>query len=219
MSRWRAMLMAPFLLLPCSAKATPPKGWVVEAEDPAATVSETHGVIDIDSAKGITLWSPRKLSGPTTIRFQAMAVAAGGANDKVSDLNAFWMAHEKDGASPLARRSGKFEDYDTLAMYYVGIGGNRNTTTRLRRYIGQPGVRPLLPQHDRSDAPAMLRPNIWTSITLTANGKTITVQRDGQILFMLNDTAPYTSGWFGLRTTFSHLRIRKLTISTGTPHP
>jgi hypothetical protein len=54
------------------------------------------------------------LSGPTTIRFDAMAVAAGGPNDKVSDLNAFWMAHEKDGTSPLAHRSGKFEDYDTL---------------------------------------------------------------------------------------------------------
>jgi hypothetical protein len=104
-------------------------------------------------------------------------------------------------------------------MYYVGIGGNRNTTTRLRRYVGQVGVRPLLPQHDRSDAPAMLRPNIWTSITLTADGQHITVRRDGQMLFTLDDASPYTSGWFGLRTTFSHLRIRRLTISTGTPRP
>ena len=60
--------------------------------------------------------------------------------------------------------------------------GNRNTTTRLRRYVGQVGVRPLLPQHDRSDAPAMLRPNVWTSITLTADGQHITVQRDGQTI-------------------------------------
>jgi hypothetical protein len=111
---------------------------------PAATVNETHGVIDIDSAKGSLCGRP-KLSGPTTIRFDAMAVAAGGPNDKVSDLNAFWMAHEKDGTSPLAHRSGKFEDYDTLAMYYVGIGGNRNTTTRLRRYVGQVGAPPPPP--------------------------------------------------------------------------
>jgi hypothetical protein len=94
------MLMVPLLLLPLAAHAAPPKGWVVEAEDPAATVNETHGVIDIDSAKGITLWSPQRLSGPTAIRFDAMAVAAGGPNDKVSDLNAFWMATEKDGSSP-----------------------------------------------------------------------------------------------------------------------
>lgn len=219
MSRWPAMLMAPFLLLPVSAHAAPLKGWVVEAEDPAATVNETHGVIDIDSAKGITLWSPRRLSGPTIIRFDAMAVAAGEPNDKVSDLNAFWMAAEKDGASPLTHRSGKFEDYDTLRMYYVGIGGNRNTTTRLRRYVGQVGIRPLLPQHDRSDAPALLRPNVWTRITLIADGARIVVRRDGTTLFTMNDPAPYTSGWFGLRTTFSHLRIRRLTISTGKPHP
>jgi hypothetical protein len=99
MSHWPAMLMVPLLLLPLAAHAAPPKGWVVEAEDPAATVNETHGVIDIDSAKGITLWSPQRLSGPTAIRFDAMA-AAGGPNDKVSDLNAFWMATEKDGSLP-----------------------------------------------------------------------------------------------------------------------
>jgi hypothetical protein len=30
-------------------------------------------------------------------------------------------------------------------MYYVGIGGNRNTTTRLRRYVGTPASAPPAP--------------------------------------------------------------------------
>lgn len=216
MSPWHLMV-AGLALLPAQVSAAP--RWVVEAQDPASRVTHHHGVIDIDSPQGLTLWSTRPLSGPTTIAFDAMAVAAGGPNDRVSDLNAFWMASEKDGSSPLAHRSGRFEDYDTLRMYYVGIGGNRNTTTRLRRYVGQAGVRPLLPQHDRSDAAALLLPNVWTHITLTAQGHHIVVQRDGQRLFTLDDPAPYTQGWFGLRTTFSHLRIRRLTISTGTSHP
>ena len=41
-------------------------------------------------------------------------------------------------------RSGAFADYNDLLTYYVGLGGNRNTTTRFRRYIGDPVLRPLL---------------------------------------------------------------------------
>ena len=35
-------------------------------------------------------------------------------------------------------RSGAFAEYNDLLTYYVGLGGNRNTTTRFRRYIGDP---------------------------------------------------------------------------------
>ena len=35
-------------------------------------------------------------------------------------------------------RSGTFAEYNDLLTYYVGLGGNRNTTTRFRRYIGDP---------------------------------------------------------------------------------
>lgn len=207
------------VLLLGAVHAAPPPGWVAEAQDPATTITTRHGVIDIDSPRGVTLWSPQRLAGPTTISFEAMAVAEGGRNDQVSDLNAFWMASEADDSSPLGRRTGMFEAYDTLRLYYVGIGGNRNTTTRLRRYIGQAGMRPLLPGHDRADARALLRPNVWTRITLIAHDHHIAVRRDGALLFTLDDPAPYTSGWFGLRTTFSHLRIRKLIITTGTSQP
>lgn len=188
--------------------------WLVEAESPDTRVSEVRGVIDIDSPKGVTLWWRAPLPAKVTISFEAMAVADGGANDKVSDLNAFWMARNADGSSVLATpRSGAFAAYDDLKTYYVGIGGNRNTTTRLRRYVGKPGVRPLLPEHDRSDAGAMLVPNRWTRITLIADGRRVAVDRDGRRLFSLDDPAPYAGGHFGLRTTWSHLRIRHLSIT------
>lgn len=188
--------------------------WVVEAESPAARVRGDGRAIDIDTPGGLTLWYPQPLTGPVTIAFEAMAVSAGGANDQVSDLNAFWMATDPGvaGGSPVGRRSGKFEAYDTLLTYYVGIGGNRNTSTRMRRYVGRVGDRPLLPQHDRADAPALLTPNRWTRIRLIADGGRIAVERDGTTLFTLADAAPYTRGWFGLRTTASHLRIRRVRI-------
>ncbi len=191
-----------------------PIAWVTEAQDPRSTVAVLPGgVIDIDTPAGLTLWHPQRLDGPVRITFEAMAVAAGGPNDRVSDLNAFWMATDPAGGAVPGRRSGRFEDYDTLTTYYVGIGGNRNTTTRMRRYVGRAGDRPLLPDHDRNDAAAMLRPNRWTRIALVADGRRIAVERDGRTLFTLDDPQPYRSGWFALRTTQSHLRIRGVTVS------
>ncbi|WP_235535013.1 DUF6250 domain-containing protein [Sphingomonas sp. Leaf339] len=197
--------------LPISANA-----WRVEAEDPAKRVRIAAGTIDIDTAGGLTLWYAKRLSGPVAIEFEAMAVSAGGAKDTVSDLNAFWMATDPAAAdgSPLAKpRSGKFEEYDTLLTYYVGVGGNRNTTTRMRRYVGRPGERPLLPQHDRADPGSMLVANRWTHIRLVADGRRIAVHRDGAPLFVMDDPHPYTSGWFGFRTTASHWRLRHVRVT------
>jgi hypothetical protein len=90
-----------------------------------------------------------ELQVPVMIQYDAVAVAEGGLNDHVSDLNCFWMASDPGApaGAPLRPRSGAFADYDDLLAYYVGQGGNRNTTTRMRRYVGQVDNRPLLPQH------------------------------------------------------------------------
>lgn len=190
--------------------------WAVEAERPAK-VSLRDGILDIDAPAGITLWFRPELQAPVTIDYRVLAVAEGGPNDAVSDVNAFWMATDPaapDGSVLDRPRSGAFADYDALRTYYVGIGGNRNTTTRLRRYIGRAGDRPILPQHDRSDRAALLEPNRWTHVRLIADGRHIAVERDGKPLFALDDTEPYLHGHFGLRTTKSHLRIRDFTVRT-----
>lgn len=171
-------------------------------------------MIDIDTPKGLSLWYRVPLRGPVTISFEAMAVSEGGPNDAVSDLNAFWMAANADGSPALsASRSGAFGEYDTLKTYYVGIGGNRNTTTRFRRYVGEAGNRPILPEHDKSAPADLLQPNRWTRIALIADDHRIAVERDGRTLFALNDLAPYRQGHFAIRTTKSHLRIRDLRIT------
>ncbi len=206
----RVILAALLVAAPASARLS---DWRIEAESTAARVTERAGILDIDTPKGITLWWRQPIVAPVTISFEAMAVSDGGANDRVSDLNAFWMATGRDGGSVLAhRRDGAFASYDDLKTYYVGIGGNRNTTTRFRRYIGQAGNRPLLPEHDLSAAADMLRPNVWTRIRLIADGRTVAVERDGRRLFTLVDDQPYTRGHWALRTTWSHLRIRRVTV-------
>jgi hypothetical protein len=190
--------------LPIAADA-----WRVEAERPAR-VAFADGLIDMDTPAGLSLWYSQPLDGPVAISFEAMAVSEGGPNDAVSDLNAFWMASDK-GAAPRTR-SGAFAEYDDLTTYYVGIGGNRNTTTRFRRYIGKPADRPLLPQHDLRGAAVLLVPNRWTHIRLIADGTSIAVERDGRRVFELEDAEPYRRGWFALRTTRSHLRVRNFSI-------
>jgi hypothetical protein len=190
--------------------------WHIEAEKPGR-ITAIDGVLDVDVPAGVTLWFKSRLEGPVVIEFEATAVAEGGPNDQVSDLNVFWMANNADGRQPVfaRERSGAFAEYNGLQMYYVGLGGNRNTTTRFRRYIGDPVSRPLLPEHDLSAASAMLVPNRAQTITLIADGSQVEYRRDGQRLFQLEDPAPYVNGWFGLRTTFSHLRIRRLRIYGG----
>jgi hypothetical protein len=190
--------------------------WVVEAQGRAAITAD-RGELDIDSAEGVTLWFREALTAPVAIDFEVMAVSRGGANDAVSDVNAFWMASDpaaQDGSVLARRRSGRFEDYDLIRTYYVGIGGNRNTTTRMRRYIGAAGNRPILPEHDRSDAAALLTPNCWMHVRLTAGAWGAAVEREGRNLFILDDPEPYARGHFALRTTESHLRVRRFRISS-----
>jgi hypothetical protein len=160
------------------------------------------------------------LEGPVAIEYEVTAVAAGGPNDAVSDVNCFWMASDArvPSGDVLARRlSGAFGDYDELRTYYAGIGGNRNTTSRFRRYIGRRDNRPLLPQHDLSAPADLLEPNRPYRIRLIADGSRIELRRDGRTLFRLDDPRPYTSGRFGLRTTKSHLRVRDFRVMRPPP--
>ena len=188
--------------------------WQIEAEKPA-TVRAQGGLCDSEVPAGLTLWFRPLLYGPLEIRYRAQAVSQGGPHDRVSDLNCFWMASDPavpDGDALARSRSGKFEEYDGLQTYYVGLGGNGNSTTRFRRYVGRAGERPLLPENDRRGSEDMLVANRWQDIVLTADGNEITFLRDGQRLFAFKDDHPYTRGHFALRTTASHLKIRDFTV-------
>jgi hypothetical protein len=188
--------------------------WAIEAERGGRFVAK-DGVLTIDSPAGVTLWFRRPFAGPVAIEYEVWAVSAGGPNDAVSDINCFWMA--RDPAAPggvaLARpRSGAFADYDTLQLYYASLGGNRNTSSRFRRYVGRAGERPLLPQHDRSAPADLIQPNRAYRIRLEADGPHVALLRDGVPLFTLCDPAPYRAGHFGLRTTASHIEVRDFRV-------
>lgn len=186
--------------------------WHIEAEQ-LSRVNVRNGALDVDTSAGLTLWFKSRLEGPVEIEFDAIAVSEGGPYDQVSDLNVFWMATNRDGSAPFpSTRQGRFAAYNDLLTYYVGLGGNRNTTSRFRRYIGDAENRPLLPEHDLSTTDVLLVPNKKQTITLIADRNRIEYKRDGRTLFRLDDPQPYAAGWFALRTTRSHLRIERLRI-------
>jgi hypothetical protein len=187
--------------------------WLVE-QMPGGTVAAHDHSLVIDDAAGCTMWLREKLAVPVEISYEATVVSAGGAHDRVSDLNCFWMAREPGGAAaPFATRvrTGTFSDYDSLLTYYVGCGGNDNTTTRFRRYDGTT-ARPLLPEHDRREPRFLLEPNRTYHLRVVARDGLAEFYRDGQLFFSFRDPVPLTSGWFAIRTVQSHLVIRKVVV-------
>jgi len=179
--------------------------WSAELEQPGR-VEAKNGILTLDVPAGCTVWFKPELKSPVRIEYDAVMVQRGGPNDRVSDLNCFWMA------TNVRRRSGRFAEYNDLRAYYVGQGGNTNTTTRFRRYIGDRELRPLLPQHDLSSKDVLLTPNVIQRIQLVAYGGRVQYVNNGRVIFDFHDPAPYTHGRFGFRTTFSHVELRHFRV-------
>ena len=187
--------------------------WIPELEKPG-TVEARDGKMNVDVPAGCTVWFKPELKGSLLIQYDATMIKAEGPHDRVSDLNCFWMATDSRSPESLfaTSRSGKFADYDKLRTYYVGQGGNRNTTTRFRRYIGAQDLRPLLPEHDLNETRFLLRPNVRQTLDLVAFGGRIQYYRDRSLIFDYTDAEPYTHGHFGFRTTASHVELRSFRI-------
>lgn len=184
--------------------------WRVE-QMPGGKVTVQDGVLVIEDNKGCTVWLRRKLTAPVEISYEVKVVSKGGPHDRVSDVNCFWMASERQSDSVPLARSGKFADYDSLQTYYVGMGGNENTTTRFRRYAGD-GTKPLLPEHDLRGAEFLLQPNKTYQLRVVARDGVAEFWSDGRQIFSFRDPAPLKEGWFGIRTVQSHLEIRHVRI-------
>lgn len=183
--------------------------WSAELES-GGTVRARNGVLDVDVPAGASVWFKQRFSGRYEIDFTATPVSAGGPNDRVSDLNTFWNA--TDVRSPedvlATQRSGALADYDHLTTYYAGYGANYNTTTRLRRYIGVAGERPLVYDYT---AP-LLTANQPFRVRLVSDGHRIQYWSNGTLVFDYDDPAPYTGGWFAFRTTWSHFTLKDFRV-------
>ena len=109
--------------------------WIIETPQKSdSVVFVKDNKLIINAEKGITIWLNKKLFANYVISFKRKVLVADGPYDRLSDMNVFWMATDPKNKD-LFTRSGVFEEYDTLSLYYIGMGGNTNTTTRFRKYI------------------------------------------------------------------------------------
>ena len=198
--------------------------WRIEAESPQTRVLWRGDTLDIVSPKGLSLWWDEMVEAPCMIEYKACVVSEGGSCDRLSDLNCFWMASEAGGRSPLrgmASRGGRFVESYRLQCYYLGYGGNHNTTTRFRRYDGD--TLAITDEHHRPsilreyvDTAHLLRPNHWYAVrievTPEGEGARVRYTIDGERLVDYFDPRPLLRGWFAFRTTWSHTRITDFRI-------
>lgn len=188
--------------------------WVVEQRQ-GGSVRAIDGKLEIKDKQGCTVWFKNKLHAPVSITYEATIVSEGGEFDRLSDLNCFWMASDPNDPNNLwysgHPRTGSFLTYDTLQAYYVGYGGNDNSTTRFRRYLGT-GEKPLLPEHDLQEERYFLKPNHVYQIKLEADSGVVRYIRDGELIFEYEDPNFLNEGWFGFRTVNSHMTIQKFCV-------
>ncbi len=197
--------------------------WTPETEVPQTIIRFAKDTLEIDAPKGITLWYNKPLCGDYTITYSAKMVMKGGANDRLSDLNCFWNANDAENPADFFARSawrkGTFGRYYSLKLYYVGYGGNNNTTSRFRKYDGdfaafQAGkVRPDIIR-EYTDSAHLLKPNKWYRVKIEVKGNRMRYSLDGVVLFDFTDGAPYTNGYFGFRTVQSHQLITGFKITS-----
>jgi rhamnogalacturonan endolyase len=183
--------------------------WIQEiAPAPASAVYTENGSLIIDTKGGVTVWLNRRLSGNLMITYTRKVLLDGKVNDRLSDLNQFWMATDPRNGN-LFTRSGVFEEYDSLRLYYVGMGGNTNSTTRFRKYDGT-GQKTLLKEY--LDADHLLQPNREYRIKITVRNGTTTFQVNDVLYFRYEDPDPLTTGYFGFRSTWSRQQIRNFKV-------
>lgn len=191
-----------------------PNDWVAEFEDPSAShLRIANNLIEVNASAGATVWYKKKLSGNLSISYDVAVIDSGGRNDRVSDLNAFWMASDPARDTPFTR-NGKFSSYDDLDLYYAGVGGHDNTTTRFRRY--RHGTDKSVLQ-EYTDKRHLLEGNKTYSVKIMVRDGRTSFSIDDLQYFEYLDALPLKTGYFGFRTTKSRQRITNFRIEQLSP--
>lgn len=187
------------------------------AEDHAGTMElrQRGDTLDIVSPEGVTLWYRPRLAGDYEISYRALVCMEGGPHDRLGDLNCFWGANDPEHPEDLFARSewrrGIFPHYKSLTLFYVGYGGNLNTTTRFRRYYGLGAAcpdevtRPVIGEY--LDADHLLKPGQWLRIVIRVQEGVTTYSVNGEELFRASVEEGQCDGNFGLRLLQNHVRI------------
>lgn len=194
--------------------------WVIENQAEAMLAEKDDNITEIIAPEGLTLWYNKKLTGDYEISYRIAMVAEGNLYDRLSDMNCFWAAtdpqHPTDFFARSEWRGGIFSHYNSLDLFYVGYGGNENTTTRFRRYYGlyygegDDKVKPLIREY--TDESHLLRPDKWYHIVIKVSASETSYTVNGETLFSLPIQKGEGDGYFGLRLLTNHIQLMNFEI-------
>jgi hypothetical protein len=189
--------------------------WVIEQMSDG-TVEIIDGEMEISQKNGAVVWLKKKLVAPVEISYEITVVDQGGKNDRLADMNCFWMANDPENPDDFfhnsASRGGIFSKYFNLSLYYVGQGGHDNTKTRFRKYNGS-GDRPLDPKHDLNQPQYLLKPNHKNYIKIEVSNGTTSYYCNNQLIYNIEDENLYSAGYFAIRSFKNHLKVDNLRIT------
>lgn len=209
------LIFCALVLLPSSfyAQQVYLKDWTIEDHSGNAEIQVSVDTLEITSPAGLTLWYNPRLTGNYEISYFAKMLMLGGKNDRLSDLNCFWAANDPEHPDDLfarkAWRNGIFKHYKTLNLFYVGYGGNHNSTTRFRKYfakgadVADDTARPVIKEY--TDASHLLFPNKWYHIKIRVRKGVTTYSINGKELFRSAVGKGECDGHFGLRLLENHV--------------
>ena len=189
------------------------KQWFAEDHSGYMHISVSGDTLDITAPKGFTLWYKNRLSGEYEISYSVCFIMQGGKHDRLSDLNCFWGANDPDHPDDLFARSqyrnGFFPNYKTLKLFYVGYGGNHNSTTRFRQYLGggpdlkDSLARPVIKEY--TDKQHLLSPGRWYHIRIEVKKDITYFFVNDEMLFSHPLKGNESDGHFGLRLLKNHV--------------
>jgi hypothetical protein len=219
------MLKLMFFLITCTSltNQSPPiytadfnkplgKEWIVEMQpNPGSSVQTKNGKLTINTKGGVTVWLDKSLKGNFQIEYTRTVLMDGEPNDRLSDLNQFWMATNPRGKKLFTKRTGAFAEYDSLQLYYVGMGGNDNKTTRFRKYNGT-GEKRIINEYKDEDH--LLKPGKQYRIKIIVKDGTTSFWVDDNSYFTYRDPTPLREGYFGFRSLHSRQEISDFKITS-----
>lgn len=176
--------------------------WIPEVAEPQTSfVYIKDNRLHIDVSGGATVWFKHKIKGNYIIEYSQHVNMKEGRNLRLSDMNQFWNASDPMNRN-LFTRSGAFREYDSLQLYYVGFGGNSNTTTRFRRYDGL-GNRELIFENNNR----LLESNKIYRVRIEYKDGQSRFFINGEEYFSFKDPQPLKEGHFAFRTVRAHQTI------------
>ncbi|MFC2076686.1 DUF6250 domain-containing protein [candidate division KSB1 bacterium] len=179
------------------------------------------GELCLDGRGPSILWCRIPFRGKISIEYTARAILGLGGNDRLSDLNFYWMTSHRSKQMDVqqffeSRSAGELDPDGNYRAYRLENGGDDNRVTRLVRFDPDSGRTVLVEYRDRN---LLLEPNQDYRYRLLIGYWLLEVYRDDELVLRIDDPNLITPGYFGLASQDSHVHFDNVRVDYLLPDP